>query len=252
MLSRIYPLIVSALLILCTGHVSAQIKLINAQILSKVDSNVVVGAHVVNMNTMNATYTYSDGTFLLPYTHGDTIRISHIEFEDKYIFTQHILIPDAIQITIMLNKATYSLDQVDVQIYTDKEAFADDFKNREVESEAVEVFKYEGPEKLEDVGTDLNAHVPLGSPVSFLYNTFSKEAKEQKRLVEAKATTDRERVIQQRYNVDVIKKVTGIKSNEEAELFMKNCPLEDDYLYRATDYDVVKSILKCQQEQKSK
>lgn len=252
MLFRIFPFLVTALFIMSSGQITAQIKLINAQIVSKKDSNVVVGAHVVNMNTMNATYTYSDGTFLLPYTQGDTIRISHIEFEDKYIYTSDMLIPDAIQITIMLQKATYNLNQVDVQIYSDKEAFADDFKNREVETEAVEVFKYEGPEKLEDVGTDLNAHVPLGSPVTFLYNKFSKEAKEQKRLEQAKATTDRERTIKERYNVDVIKKVTGIKSDEEAEAFMKNCPLEDDYVYRSTDYDIVKSILQCQKDQKPK
>ncbi|MGB0404457.1 MAG: hypothetical protein ACPGEG_10195 [Salibacteraceae bacterium] len=252
MLFRIFPFLVTTLFIMSSGQVTAQIKLINAQIVSKKDSNVVVGAHVVNMNTMNATYTYSDGTFLLPYTQGDTIRISHIEFEDKYIYTSDMLIPDAIQITIMLQKATYNLNQVDVQIYSDKEAFADDFKNREVETEAVEVFKYEGPEKLEDVGTDLNAHVPLGSPVTFLYNKFSKEAKEQKRLEQAKATTDRERTIKERYNVDVIKKVTGIKSDEEAEAFMKNCPLEDDYVYRSTDYDIVKSILQCQKDQKPK
>jgi hypothetical protein len=92
----------------------------------------------------------------------------------------------------------------------------------------------------------LNAHVSLGSPITFLYNKFSKEAKENKRRQKAIAQEDREKTIKARYNVEVVKKVTGISSDEEAKAFMKNCPLDDDYVYKSTDYDIVKSILECQ------
>lgn len=230
----------------------AQIKLLSAQVLGQKDSLAVIGAHVVNMNTFNATYTYSDGSFLIPFTQGDTIRISSLNYEDKYIFTKDFLIPDAIQITIFLKDTTYVIEGVQVNMYQNKDEFAEEFKNREVETSAEQVFKYEGPAKLEDVNTDLNAHIPLGSPISFLYNKFSKEAKEKKRLSKAYESDLREKTIRDRYNVDVVKKVTGIKTDEEAKVFMDKCPLEDEYVFHATDYDIVRKILECQEKQKEK
>jgi hypothetical protein len=229
----------------------AQIKLLSARLVSVKDTTAVVGAHVVNMQTLNATYSYSDGSFLMPFTQGDTIRISSIGFEDKYILTEKLLIPDAVQITIMLRAKTYEIPGVDVSMYSSKEEFEEDFKNQEVTSKD-EVFKYDGPRDLEDVGTDLNAHVSLGSPISFLYGKFSKEAKEQKRLKKAKKQNAREETIRARYNVDVVKKVTGITTDEAAKEFMKNCPLDDDYVFHASDYDIVRSILECQENNKEK
>lgn len=225
---------------------NAQIKLLSAQILSSKDSSALVGVHIVNMNTLNATNSYSDGTFLMPFKQGDTIRLSSIGYADKFIYTESLLIPDAIQVTIFMDVQVYNLKEVDVQMYQSKEEFAEDFKDREIESQEAEVFKYEKPTKVEDVETDLNAHIPLGSPITFLYSKFSKEAKEQKRLAKAEKMTEKERIIQDRYNIDVIKKVTGITSDEEAKQFMENCPLEDEYVYKATDYDIVKKILECQ------
>ena len=226
--------------------VQAQVKLISAKIISNEDSSVIIGAHIVNMNTFNATNSYSDGTFLMPFTQGDTLRLSHISFKDKFIYTGKLLIPDAIEITIFMEKAFVILDTASISMYRSKKEFAEEFANKEIESESESVFKYEGPQDLEDVDTDLNAHVSLGSPITFLYNKFSKEAKEKKRHQKAKVQTQREETIKARYNIEVIKKVTGITSDVEAETFMKNCPLEDDYVFRSTDYDIVKSILDCQ------
>ncbi|MBD81603.1 MAG: hypothetical protein CL840_21975 [Crocinitomicaceae bacterium] len=227
-------------------EVSAQIKLLSAKILSHSDSSALIGAHIVNLNTLNATNSYSDGTFLMPFEHGDTIRLSYVGYKDKFIYTGSLLLPDAIEITIYMKKEVIVLDPATVSTFRSKEEFADEFANKDIESKPQEVFTYDGPEKLEDVETDLNAHVPLGSPITFLYNKFSKEAKEKKRHGKAKEQDHREQVIRERYNIEVVKKVTGITSDEEAEAFMKNCPLEDDYVYRSTDYDIVKSIMECQ------
>jgi len=196
------------------NEANAQIKLLSAKIISKSDSSALIGVHVVNMNTLNATNSYSDGTFLMPFTQGDTIRLSSIGFEDKFIFTGTLLLPDAIEITIFMNHKVYELDPAKVSTYRNKDEFADEFKDRDIESTPEEGYKYDGPKELEDVDTDLNAHVSLGSPITFLYDKFSKEAKEKKRYQKAKNQNDREAKIKASYNIEVVKKVTGITNDK--------------------------------------
>ena len=229
-------------------EVSGQIKLLKAKVVSSKDSSILIGVHVVDLNSQYATNSFSDGTFLLPYTQNDTIRLTSIGFEDKYIYTNTLFIPDAIEITIFMTEKVYSLKEVDVSIYSDKEEFAEDFKNQEVTTEAVESYGYEKPKSIDEVDTDLNAHIPLGSPISFLYSKFSKEAKEQKRMKKAVVQSDRERIIQSKYNPLVVQRITGLSSEEAAKEFMKNCPLEDEFVLRAVEYDIVKAIKDCQEK----
>lgn len=250
MISRLSSVLLLFVLLGFNTTGEAQIKLLSAKIISKSDSTALVGVHVVNLNTLNATNSYSDGTFLMPFTQGDTIRLSSIGFEDKYIYTGTFLLPDAIEITIFMNSKVYELDPAGVSTYRSKEEFADEFSNKEIESTPTEGYKYEGPKDLEDVDTDLNAKVPLGSPITFLYNKLSKESKEKKRYVKAQAQNEREAKIKESYNIEIVKKVTGITSDAEAKAFMKKCPLDDEYVYKSTEYDIVKSILECQKTNK--
>jgi hypothetical protein len=59
---------------------------------------------------------------------------------DKFIYTGELLIPDAIEITIFLNKALIVLDTASVSMYRYKKDFADEFANKEIESKPEEVF----------------------------------------------------------------------------------------------------------------
>lgn len=237
------------LLSLISTHGFSQIKLLKAKVVSAKDSSTLVGVHVVNLNTKTATNTFSDGVFILPYIQNDSIKLSSIGYQDKVIFTNALFIPDAIEITIFMQEQVYKLKEFDVSVYPSKDAFAEDFKNQETGPELTS-YKAGKPASLEEVETDLNAHISLGHPISFLYSKFSKEAKQQKKLSKAKVQNERERIIKSKYNPDLVMRVTGITSEEAAKEFMENCPLEDDYVVRAAEYDIVKAILECQKGSK--
>ena len=239
---KIFVLVIGIALSLTT---QAQIKLLKAKVVSSKDSSTLVGVHVVNLNTLTATNTYSDGVFLIPYVQNDTIKLTSIGYEDKVIFTNTLFIPDAIEITIFMHEKIYKLKEIDVSVYPSKESFAEDFKNQETGPE-LKTYGTGKPQSLEEVETDLNAHVPLGSPITFLYNKFSKDAKEQKRLSKAKVQSEQEKIIQSKYNPEVVQKVTGLPSAEAAKEFMEKCPLEDDFILKAAEYDIVKAIMDCQ------
>lgn len=238
--------LVLLLSILGSTEAISQIKLLRAKVVSSKDSTVLAGVYVANLSTKTATNTFSDGTFLLPYVQNDTIQLHSIGYEDKLIYTNTLFIPDAIEITIFMQPKVYKLKEIDVSIYPDKESFADDFKDQEISAPEIKTYGAGKPETLEDVETDLNAHIPLGSPITFLYSKFSKEAKEKKRLSKAKVQNERERIIKEKYNPQIVQKVTGLASEEAAKEFMKNCPLEDEFVIRAAEYDIVKAIMDCQ------
>ena len=112
-----------------------------------------------------------------------------------------------------------------------------------------ELFQYEGPSELKDVKTDLNAHIPLGSPITKLYNKIGKEARKAKKLAKAKETEERAKTIEQKYNPGVVQRVLELESKTDAQKFMETCPLDDDFVVRAKEYDIVKAILDCQKTQ---
>jgi hypothetical protein len=171
--TRVFIVLFLSLFLSLNQEGFSQIKLLNAKVVSAKDSSLLVGVHVVNMNTLNATNSYSDGTFLMPYQAGDTIRLTSIGYEDKFIYTDKIFIPDAIEITIFMNTRAYKLDPVDVNPYGTKEEFADEFKKKSSDEEDVEIYEgYDGPVSTEEVATDLNAHISLGSPISFFIRSL--------------------------------------------------------------------------------
>ncbi len=225
----------------------AQKKLLNGQIISKKDSSYLVAVHVLNTSTNQATNSASDGFFTMPYTPGDTIVLTSIGYNDHYLYTGTFWIPSGQMISIYMTERVYSLPGFDVNQYSSKQAFKEDFTNQQPAKPIInELFQYDEPSELEDVPTDLNAHIPLGSPITKLYNKFGREARTAKKLAKSKAELERQKTIEERYNPGVVQRVLELDSKLEAEKFMEGCPLEDEFVLKAKEYDIVKAILDCQ------
>ncbi len=232
-------------------NVLGQTKILNAQVISKKDSTSLVGVHVVNMNSNQATNTISDGFFSIPYQAGDTIVLTSIGFNDHFLYTGLFWIPHGQLITIYMSERVYSLPGVDVNQYSSKEEFKEDFTNRKP-SQPIdnEMFQYKKASDLEDVETDLNAKVTLRSPISLLYSKFGKEARQAKKLKKAQEQEERAKILEEKYNPMIVQKVLEMDTRVEAEQFMEGCPLEDDFIIKAKEYDIVKAILDCDKSNK--
>lgn len=230
----------------------AQSKLLIGEIISKKDSSRLPGVHVVNISSNQATNSLGDGTFSLPYKNGDTIILTSIGYNNHFLYTGLFWIPSGQKINIFMSEKVYSLPGVDVNQYSSKEEFREEFNNQKP-PEAIddELFKYQGPSKLEDVDTDLNAHIPISSPFSFLYNKIGREARQAKKLAKAQEQTEREETIRNKYNYEVVQKVLELESSFDAKKFMEDCPLDDEFVLKAKEYDIVKAILDCQKQQQS-
>lgn len=51
--------------------------------------------------------------------------------------------------------------------------------------------------------------------------------------------------IDKKYNVTVVKNVTGLTDDEETVKFMQFCRLPEDFVYKSNEYELYKAILDC-------
>lgn len=188
----------------------------------------------------------ADGTFSMPYINGDTIILTSIGYKDHRLYTGMFWIPSGQIISIYMSEKVYDLPGYDVNQYSSKEEFKEDFIGQEpVKPINSEIFEYKKPSKLEDVDTDLNAHISLNSPISFIYNKIGREARQAKKLSKAQKETENAKIISEKYNEDVVQKVLELETKKEAQKFMEECPLQDEFILKAKEYDIVKAILDC-------
>ncbi|MAZ36832.1 MAG: hypothetical protein CL842_05210 [Crocinitomicaceae bacterium] len=235
------------LLLLSANHVFAQSKLLIGEIVSKKDSAKLIGVHVVNINSNKATNSTADGSFTIPYQNGDTLILTSIGYKDHILYTSMFWLPSGKAITIYMSERVYNLPGYDVNQYSTKEEFKEDFINQTpIEPINSELFEYKKPSKLEDVETDLNAHIPITSPISLFYNKWGREARQARKLAKAKEKSEEEKIIGEKYNPQVVQKALELDSKEEAQRFMEECPLEDEFVLKAKEYDIIKAILDCQ------
>ena len=93
----------------------------------------------------------------------------------------------------------------------------------------------------------MTPNISVTGPISALYNAFSKEAKEKRKLASYRQKSTEQRIIESRYNADIVKRLTNL-NDEGVKRFMEWCKFEDDFILKATEYDLSVAMLKCLDE----
>lgn len=85
--------------------------------------------------------------------------------------------------------------------------------------------------------------VGLGSPISAIYNLTSKRAKSERRFRQL-MNSDREiSAMQQKYNKEIVMKLTGMEEGDLLDEFMEYCKPSIGFIYRSSDYEIALLIL---------
>jgi hypothetical protein len=192
-------------------------------ITEKDSSTSIPFAYVVNKKTGVGTVTSDKGYFEIKANQTDTMLISCIGYMARKIAAKDILeLPSyKIQQSIILFAKTYNLNTIMISpkaLSENQKSFYERFIN---------------------VPTP-----PLTSPISALYNEFSKEGRERKKLVEIykkELFFERaERRLEYFFNV---KKIDLSKFDERA--FIMFCKLTEDMVTYANDYDFYYKVSRC-------
>lgn len=197
--------------------------------------------HVVNKTTGKGTVSNADGRFSIQITPVDTLLFSAIGFE-SYAFSLDKKIPEnKLQVVIKMNTSTMELQPVNIFAYKDEYALKRALIEMDVPLETNEQFN-SGWVPSKKSATD--GGIAIGGPISALYNSFSREGKEKRKLEKYQQEYEFRKSLMVKYNEDIVKELTGLPENKVVE-FMNFCKLDDGFLNRANAYEIAVAVNHC-------
>lgn len=200
-------------------------------------------ANVWNNTNKNGTITDTAGNFRLYAYPGDTIRISSMGYVP---FRWQV--PDSAVMSVFhifdLEPAVYRLREVPVYGLNKFEKLKYEIKNMKLPEDDISFANRNFPDREVDGAyyqRDPNSFGLVLSPITALYNAFSKEAKEQRKLRELLERDRIRREVEKKYNVEMIMRITGLDKSE-AEQFMKKIDLPDSYILKTSEYNLIRTV----------
>lgn len=209
--------------------------------------NELIGAHAYNVTKHYGTFTDASGIFFLVMTPGDSLRVSMIGFKPFKMRIPSALSAQSYKLDVTLIGDTIILKTAEIRAYPATYAeFKREFLKLRVPEESVlnrtimPNIDYGSKYALPEGGGLL-----LPGPIGLLYNTFSKEGKELKKM---NVILTRNRLRDELLAIvsrNVLEKEFGLKSDEEIDEMMKHCGITKEFLKSNSDYLIINHILQC-------
>lgn len=237
-------------LIILAGSLTAQdfdLNWVSGRVVN-IDARPVPYAHVVLLRELSGTVTGEDGRFHLWLKTGDTLIVSHMGYTTRVFTVAGAASVYRDYLEIKLLEKVYDLKEVVVRppFPATWEEFKHAFRNTRTDP---------GPQvadlSLAKEGTlqytlpENGAGPIVQGPVTAIYNLFSREAKSRKKLMALQAADKKYNTGTRGYNVNLVRRLTGITDEETLRKFMDFCHLDPDFVSHSTDYDLYLAILEC-------
>jgi hypothetical protein len=195
---------------------------------------------IINLRTGRGTISDMHGYFRIFCYKNDSILISSVQYEMKSFRAD----PLADTVLFYLQPAVYVLPAAKVVF---------NFRTYDEFKEAVLTLPKECYEKKEipwfkdyfAKSKEGYISTPSFSPITYLYNLYSKHALEMKRynyIIEEERV---EALVKSKYNPQIVSNITGITSAEELKKFMDFCHLPDTFVINAKEYELYIAIMDC-------
>lgn len=186
----------------------------------------------------------SEGIFIILAKPGDQLQISNIGYQPKNFTVNDSLKHQFIIPQIKMIEKVYEIKSVDVHYLGSYEQFKYRILHSKREDPLAGLNKElkKAVDSISRLPTSDLPNFPLGSPVSLLYMTFSKEGKQLRKLQEFMEKAPERKAIDEKFNRKVLENVTGLMG-EELNEFALFCKLSDDFILKATEYELYEKIL---------
>ena len=195
---------------------------------------------VTNLATQQGVVSNQEGFFYLTFPAHDTLQLSAVNYEAYTVYFGDTAQATNYDLKVRLSEKTYQLESVTVFAFRDEAAFKravlalDDVPE---ESEKIVIpGTYQGPR--------IEKRASAASPISFLYDRFSKRAKYERRVQQAKQETKYQKSLAKKYNRGMVEKITDLH-HEQLDEFILFCQLKDEFIEQANEYDIILAINRC-------
>jgi hypothetical protein len=201
----------------------------------------LINVHVIDITTKTGTITDHEGSYRTYVYANDTVRFTSIGFKTTLFIVPGIA-ENILQTNLTLYSDTLNLTEFVIRPYPkDYPTLKREFLVLELPDEQkidmhLEEVLIQGP---------VDAGMVIKGPFTALYEAVSRHAKIM-RQYEALIKQDKQKLVAgKRYNVAIIKKITGLKEDQDIFRFIEYCNLEPEFILRVNDYDLYCAVKEC-------
>lgn len=201
-------------------------QLIKGRIVESDSNTVMPFVYIINKSTGNGTMSDNSGNFYLRTNTNDTLVVSFVGYVRLKLPVNKLRADEKGEVTIVMKKIVYALGPITVTT----------FKLKPYEREKMK--KVIEDAKIRPVDA-------ISSPITALYNQFSKRGKEQRKLAAIFEQVFIEEQVNQKLNPEILRKLTGDETIDY-EKFRRYCyPLTDYYILNHDGYDLYYKVMEC-------
>jgi hypothetical protein len=198
--------------------------------------------HIINMHSRQGVISDNDGCFSIPAQFGDTLYVSALGFKNKMVRVETLK-----NITIIMSVSSVAIEDVEIYPYKTYADFKYAFLNLDLEDERLiidgvpnkmppEVPMFENKEYISSVG------FLLSSPISYMYYNLSKTEQDKRRAHELKGEAKQVRVIDKKFNIDLVSTITGENDTTILVDFIAWCKFDQSFLLKSNAYTIATAV----------
>ncbi|MDD4149488.1 MAG: carboxypeptidase-like regulatory domain-containing protein [Bacteroidales bacterium] len=202
--------------------------------------------NVFIQKTRRGTITDTDGYFILSATINDTITFSSLGYDRKYVVLTDSAADNMKPLVVFLDTRIYEINSIDIIALRRYKQLKYEITNMRLPDDDYVNAARNFPFRPADIDYYSRVNAPgfglVFSPISALYDMFSKEGKERQKLEELQQADLLNNIIEEKLSPELIINITGM-TREETNIFIDWCNFSPSFIARLTDYDLISVIV---------
>lgn len=180
---------------------------------------------IINKRTNNGIFADAEGKFSINVIQSDTLIFSAIGFQSKKICLMDSIIRKQYYIEVELLKLQYTLKEISV------------FGTRSLSEIDKDISKLDSTRRSRSF-SDVN---PLASPITYLYERFSKFGKSKQKVAEWENEDLKKDILKDLFRLYIKNDIINL-TEEEFDAFILYCNLSEEFIKNASQFELVMAI----------
>ena len=235
-------LFIIGVLVGCLMTTQAQLVQVSGYVFTSDSSGVVPFANIFNKKTKTGTQATISGFYTVLVGPGDSIEITAIGYQKSELSLPKGFIGTSFHYDVPLKHLTYNLPTF-TKYYMDMEIFTREFTAMKIPEEKRYITVDKGQITNKAPVPD-KFGVTLNGPFSWLYNKFSRKAKEMAKLADLKSNQLENYTATQRLTPSFISLATGLPEDKTMDL-AAYCDISPSALANYSNYDLILALQRC-------
>ena len=216
---------------------------LKGKLIDEETSEVIPFAHITNINLKLRSSSDSSGFFTITAREGDSLLITNVTY-GKLVVMAPVEPSGGNRLLFRLSPNVYELEEVVINRFPSEYLLKQQLLGLQLPEEKGPDLHI--PEGYREQSTPSeNASFNLGSPVSAIASQFSKKERGRAFAAELKAKEARMAEIKRKFNREIVQKITRLEDEDKLDAFMQYCLLSEDFLFKASEYEIHTAVLGC-------